>query len=414
MAKERSYDYFWNSDSDRYYDAESFADWLRPFFKNGVFNGQLQVTANDNMSVTVAAGYGYINGRHRHFLTPTTLDLEVASGTLDRIDSVILRQDTTQRKTYLLIAKGGNANSPVAPAPTREGAIYDLKLAEIYIAAGTVKITQSEITDTRMDSDVCGWVASTVKELDFSQITAQFDSFFSDYKANILTQYQAYLANIGDKEAAAAEKLQSMKDMTDALYAEYRTYLLNSYADFMQELNIKENNIDVKIEAVKTAIDNDFSDFTGYLTNASLEFSAYIESKKDDADTAYDAMTQTFNDYMTAQQTAFETWFNAMKGQLSTDAAGHLQNEIDNINDSLSDTDDDVARLNEVFQQNVLQNRAIINSLSYNQIAIIMELETLSQAMLAGTSDNVVIEMFDQAVTPIKGYYDTVNKRVYA
>ena len=93
MAKERSYDYFWNSDSDRYYDADSMGDWLRPFFRNGVFNGQMQVTANDNMSVTVAAGYGYINGKHRHFLTPTTLDLEIASGTLDRIDSVILRRN---------------------------------------------------------------------------------------------------------------------------------------------------------------------------------------------------------------------------------------------------------------------------------------------------------------------------------
>ena len=31
MAKERSYDYFWNSDSDRYYDADSMGDWLRPF-----------------------------------------------------------------------------------------------------------------------------------------------------------------------------------------------------------------------------------------------------------------------------------------------------------------------------------------------------------------------------------------------
>ena len=84
------------------------------------------------------------------------------------------------------------------------------------------------------------------------------------------------------------------------------------------------------------------------------------------------------------------------------------------INEALEDQGDDVDRLNEVLELYVMQNRAIINSLSYNQIAILMELETLSQAEIAGTSDNVVIEMFDQAVTPIKGYYDAVNKRVYA
>lgn len=96
MEKVKSYDYFWNSKKDRYYDADSMGDWLRPFFKNGVFQGELQVTANNDMSVTVAAGYGYINGKHRHFLTPTTLDLETASGTLHRIDNVILRRDDTE------------------------------------------------------------------------------------------------------------------------------------------------------------------------------------------------------------------------------------------------------------------------------------------------------------------------------
>jgi hypothetical protein len=33
---------------------------------------------------------------------------------------------------------------------------------------------------------------------------------------------------------------------------------------------------------------------------------------------------------------SFETWFESMKGQLSDDAAGNLQNEIDNVNDSIS------------------------------------------------------------------------------
>lgn len=182
MAKERSYDYFWNSKSDRYYDADSMGDWLRPFFSNGVFNGQMQVTANGNMSVTIAAGYGYINGKHRHFLEPTTLDLEVASGTLNRIDAVMLRRDDTERRIYLLIEKGGNAKTPSAPKPTRRGAIYELKLADIYVAAGNVKITQAEITDTRMDSAVCGWVAATVKQIDFTQIQAQFNNYFTAWK----------------------------------------------------------------------------------------------------------------------------------------------------------------------------------------------------------------------------------------
>ena len=406
---------FYNSnEGDRVYDADDMTDWLKPFFLTGVFNGQLQVTANNDMTVTIAPGYVNIGGKTRHFVRATTIDLETASATLDRIDAVVVRRDDTNRDIYLTIVKGGNSGQPTPPALVRDGAVYDLRLAEIYVAAGAVRITQAEITDTRMNAAVCGWVASTVTELDFSQITEQFDEFFAQYQAAILTQYNAYLVNIGDKEDAAALKLQQMKDQTDALYAEYRTYLLNKYNDYVTDLNAKEDDADAKLTQVKAAIDSDYSDFTGYLTTAYGNFTTFLDGKEDDADDAYDAMTATFNSYMTAQQTAFETWFDAIKGQLSQDAAGHLQNEIDEINDALEDQGDDMERLNEVLEMYVMQNRQIINSLSYNQIAILMELETLASAAVAGTSDNVVIEMFDTAVVPVKGYYDAVNHRVYA
>ncbi|MBQ8551067.1 MAG: hypothetical protein IJ426_07000 [Clostridia bacterium] len=115
-----NYAYFYNSDNgDRVYDADSMTDWLLPFFTTGVFNGQLQVTANDNMTITVSGGYCNIAGKVKHFVSATTFDLETASGTLNRIDNVILRRDDTQRDIYLMIEKGGNAQNPTAPDLTR-------------------------------------------------------------------------------------------------------------------------------------------------------------------------------------------------------------------------------------------------------------------------------------------------------
>lgn len=299
MAKERSYDYFWNSDSDRYYDAESMGDWLRPFFKNGIFNGQMQVTANDNMSVTIAAGYGYINGKHRHFLTPTTLDLEVASGTLDRIDSVILRRNDTERRIYLVIEKGGNAKSPVAPAPTREGAIYDLKLAEIYIAAGTVKITQEEITDTRMNSAVCGWVVATVTQIDFTQIQAQFDAYFTAYKKNISDQYQDYIAAI-----------QSFKDQAQEQY-DLMVQAFNTYAEQQKEL-------------YEDWIAEQESGFEEWSSGQQSAFAQWRQNQE-----------QAFNNWYlnnTGKWTnEFLNWFDGIKGIFGTDPAGALQNEIETL-----------------------------------------------------------------------------------
>lgn len=273
------------------------ADWLRPFFCNGVFNGQMQVTANDDMSVTVAAGYGYINGKHRHFLTPTTLDLETASGTLDRIDSVILRRNDTERRIFLTIEKGGNAKSPVAPEPTRDGAIYDLKLAEIYIAAGTVKITQAEITDTRMNAAVCGWVAATVKEIDFTQIQAQFDAYFTAYKKNVSDQYQEYIGNI-----------QAFKDQAQEAY-DLMIQAFNTYAD--QQKAAYEEWIGQQ--------ETDFEEWSGGQQSAFAQWRQNQEA----------AFNNWYANNTGAWTNDFQEWFDTIKGIFGTDPAGALQNEIE-------------------------------------------------------------------------------------
>ena len=61
-----------------------------------------------------------------------------------------------------MIETGGFSKNPVAPEITRTAAIHDLKLAEIRVEVGAIKITQDNITDTRMNADVCGWVMATV------------------------------------------------------------------------------------------------------------------------------------------------------------------------------------------------------------------------------------------------------------
>lgn len=205
------YALFYNSvENDRVYDADDMTEWLKPFFVTGVFNGQMEVTANDDMTVTVAAGYCNIEGKVKHYTQAQTFDLETASGTLNRIDAVVLRRNDTDRDIQLLVIKGGYAENPTPPALVRNGAYYDLRLAEIYVAAGTVAITQENITDTRADAAKCGWVVSTVTEIDFSQITAQFNAYFARYQAQITQQYATYLAFISDYEDRGAQAYRNM------------------------------------------------------------------------------------------------------------------------------------------------------------------------------------------------------------
>ncbi|MDL2318550.1 hypothetical protein LJC74_05680 [Eubacteriales bacterium OttesenSCG-928-A19] len=204
--------YFYNSrGGDREYSADSMMYWLLPFFTTGVFNGHLQVTANGNMTVSLNTGFCNINGRVMRQKVVETFDLAGASGTpnMNRIDTLILRRDDTQRDIYPMVVTGAFSLNPSPPALVREGAIYDIKLADIHVNAGTITINQANIDDTRMYSDVCGWVVATVKEIDFSQIAAQFDDFFKQYKLLVETRYAVFLALVEGHEADAEAAYQS-------------------------------------------------------------------------------------------------------------------------------------------------------------------------------------------------------------
>lgn len=184
-----NYAYFYNSSGgDRVYDADSFSDWLKQFFTDGIISGGLQVVANGDMTLTVTTGTGVIGGKVKVFKTNTTLTLDTASGTLNRIDNVVLRRDDGARDFTLAVVKGTPANSPVAPDLARSENVYELKLAEVYIAKGVVMVTQASVTDTRANEDVCGWVIGNTETIDATQLLAQFAAEFNEWFETIKNQ----------------------------------------------------------------------------------------------------------------------------------------------------------------------------------------------------------------------------------
>lgn len=187
---------FWNSQNgDRVYDANDFSEWLKKFYTTGVFNGDLEVTAAGGMTVSVSSGYVNIEGKVKFFSTPTTLTLATASGTHGRIDTVVAECNYTDREIKLKVVTGTYSVSPTATAPVRTAAAYQLVLAQIDVAAGAAEITQKNITDKRMDSNVCGLVTGTVSQIDFSTVKAQFDSWFDDVKGTLDTDAAGNLKN---------------------------------------------------------------------------------------------------------------------------------------------------------------------------------------------------------------------------
>ena len=152
---------------DRTYDANDYCDNLATIIKNGVVNSvrdDLKVSAYSGMTIAVGYGRAWING-HWYFNDAIYTGLTIATapaGSNKRIDRVVLRLDTSTavRSVSLAVLTGTAAASPVAPALTRSGDIYELALADITVAAGAITIANSNIKDLRADGTVCGWAAS--------------------------------------------------------------------------------------------------------------------------------------------------------------------------------------------------------------------------------------------------------------
>lgn len=112
-------------------------------------------------------GYAYINLHTIHNTTVLELPVSGSNGTLPRIDRVILRNDETERKPSIFILEGAYSSNPQPPELTNNDTIQEKCLAEIYVAAGAVAISQSDITDTRADTGLCGFIASQFEDLIF-------------------------------------------------------------------------------------------------------------------------------------------------------------------------------------------------------------------------------------------------------
>jgi len=166
---------------DRKYQASSFAEYFNSLVTNGVFpspSTNLQVLNNNNSTVTIKTGKAWINGYMYFNDGDLTLPVNVADGILNRIDRVVVKFDTVGRLISAVVKVGSLATSPVAPILQRDANVFELGIADIYIAKGATTIVQTNITDTRMNTDLCGWVNSLI-QADTTAIFNQYQAWYS-------------------------------------------------------------------------------------------------------------------------------------------------------------------------------------------------------------------------------------------
>ena len=204
-----------NGEYDRVYLSEHFAKYFSSFIGNGVFGGkssELMVSQaiDSGMKIEVMSGMAWINGFWYENTSNLSLDISIADGILNRIDNVVVKYGVAERSIWIEIVRGTPATSATAPEIQRNADYYELKLAEIYVKAGTTSITQADITDTRLNSDVCGFVVGVIKQFDTTEFGAQLDAYISSYAA----EYKAFLEGL---ELTGSSELRDLIDRLNAL-----------------------------------------------------------------------------------------------------------------------------------------------------------------------------------------------------
>ena len=180
---------------DEYIGAENVMKWLHGR-TSGVFgaDGNLSVTSNGDMTVNVSDGVGWLanddadgtvfwNDTKEQTGSELKLTVPLANAIYPRIDRVVVTWATVDYsvKPSIEILSGTVASNPTAPALTNNTLKRQISLAQIYVGAAVSKITAANVTDERLDSEVCGLVTDWVS-VDTTTMQQQFNEFLQQVK----------------------------------------------------------------------------------------------------------------------------------------------------------------------------------------------------------------------------------------
>lgn len=198
---------------DREYLAEHWANYFKLFISNGVFAtpmNQLKVIAYSGMYVKILPGWAFINGYWYHNDTELVIEIPVNSTTATITDGVFITWDSGNRTISATIGVGRTTVDRVAPH-------YELKLAEITIGVGVTALTDANITDTRANTSVCGFVTGLIDVINTTDLFAQYQAIFDEFISGSTTDFDTWFEAM--KDQLSSDAAGHLQDEVDALNA---------------------------------------------------------------------------------------------------------------------------------------------------------------------------------------------------
>lgn len=321
---------------DKEYVADDFARYFRAFISSGIFMKEptnLQVIANGDMTVTLKPGKMIIEGYRYDNTADIIIDIDPADGVLGRIDRVSATWSQEDRDIHYTLQKGTPSYTPIAPECRRSEEYKDYVVADIYVAAGAIKIQQQNITDQRLNSDVCG-LATPFTDLNTDAIFTQYQDAVNEFlkfadtciDSTVVGQIEADLANKLDKAGDSGDNVVAFTqtsnrqnimtgDTHKTMFGKIKKWLADLTATaFAQMITSADDLLATKV--------------TGYVPDAKAVADVASELNRNlsvryntDTDTVQILYNGTWVDWKSGEQTDIPLFISG-QGSVNTDISG--------------------------------------------------------------------------------------------
>lgn len=215
---------------DMNYVAEQFAQYFALFVGNGIFVddvNNLQASSAGGMNVKFNKGAAFWDGYWYINSESLTKVVDINLNASARIDSFVVRFDIAGRKNSIEYKKGDTSVQ-------RADGVYELQLCTIRVDAGSTSITDSNITDTRTNENVCGFVKGLLEVVQTDDLFKQFSDMFNTWFNGVK----------GILDGDAAGNILGMIGLLDDLQTDDKTNIVAAVNEVKQET--KDLEIDLK------------------------------------------------------------------------------------------------------------------------------------------------------------------------
>lgn len=242
---------------DRTYSAGDFTKYLKGIVGSGVLpipSDSLQVYAGTGLQVIVKPGTGWIEGHRIDNDADLSLSIDAADVTLNRIDRVVMQLDVQDRKMNIVVKKGSAGSSPTPPELVRTQDMIEYCLATVTVNRNATSISQSMITDTRLDSSVCGMVAGLIQQVDTTTLFNQYSTAYAEMMEKNQKDFDSWFQNVKDT-LSSNPVIQSYSNRV--VMGSAGTSVSIDISQYVRELDILEVYVDgLRLDSTEYNIDS--------------------------------------------------------------------------------------------------------------------------------------------------------------